>query len=104
VVGQTCIEVGASQNTQYAVPKLESERTLKGKKRWQIGNRLTDLDCNCANSHNYIQRPPKDVIVGQRWDILPYHIGVLNSSNLGDPAHHSNVGNVDNMAKTPETR
>jgi len=104
VVGRTCIEVGASQNTQYTILKLESEKTLKDKKRWQIGNRLIDLDCNCANSRNYIQRPPKDAIVGQRWVILPYCIGVLDSSNLGDPAHHSDIGNVDNVAETPETR
>ena len=45
----------------------------------------------------------KDPSRSDCWIILPYGIGVLNGSNLGDATHHSNIGDVDNMAETAES-
>jgi hypothetical protein len=60
----------------------------------------TDLDCNRANSRDHIKGPPEDTIIRQRWVIFPYSGGILDGGNSSDAAHHGNVGNVDNMAKT----
>ena len=63
---------------------------------------LADLDCNCTNSCNHIQRPAEDTIVEQEWLILPYGSGILNCSDFGGTTHNSHIGNVYNMSKTAE--
>jgi hypothetical protein len=62
---------------------------------------ITYLDSNGANRRNHIQGSSKDVVIGQRWVILPYGRGSLDGSQFRDVAHHSNVRNVDDMRETP---
>jgi hypothetical protein len=55
------IESGASQSTQYAGPKTESNGKLRGHKS-KVKN-MTNLNCYGANSCNNIERSAKHTVI-----------------------------------------